>query len=79
MSQDMVASNAEALNAVGDALKALGLGTVRLMYRAPDSLIPRDHFTLWLDEEPGLCIGAADTPAQALANALALRDQREAA
>lgn len=71
----------DALNAAGDALKALGLGKVRLSYHPPEALIPRDTWTLWIDDEPGLCIGNGDTPAAALERALQLaaRDVPKAA
>lgn len=71
----------EALNAAGDALKGLGLGKVRLSYHPPETLIPRDTWSLWIEDQPGLCIGTGDTPAIALERALQLaaRDVPQAA
>lgn len=61
-----------ALDAAGNALKALGLGKVRLGYYPPCDAIPRDTFTVWLEAAPGLCIGEGSTPAEALDRALVL-------
>lgn len=61
----------DALNAAGEALKALGLGAVRLRYRPADELIRYDRYTLWVEPEAGPdIVGEGDTPADALAHAL---------
>lgn len=69
------------LNEAGEALKALGLGAVRLRYAPADTLVPRDRFTVWLDanaSEPDE-IGCGGTPEEALADALAKREARNGA
>lgn len=65
-----------ALNAAGESLRALGLGAVRLRYRAADGFIPRDTFALWIDE--GSIIGTGDTPEAAYHDAMS-QLEREAA
>lgn len=68
----MNAKQVAALNAAGEALKALGLGKVRLGWLPADTLVPRDEFAVSLEapDVPGLCIGVGATPAAALESAL---------
>lgn len=56
------------LNKAGEALKALGLGAVRLRYRPADDLITTDSFTLWIDD--GDVVGTGPTADAALHDAL---------
>lgn len=69
----MNARQIAALNAAGEALKGLGLGSVKLSWLPADSLVPRDEYAVSLEapDVPGLCIGVGETPALALDKALA--------
>lgn len=66
----------DALNAAGEALKGLGMGTVRLRYRAGDDLIPSDRFSFWIEDDGAEAIGVGFSPADALENAKAERDAK---
>ena len=52
----MNAKQIAALNAAGEALKALGLGKVQLTYHPPCELVPGDRWTVNIEDTPGLCI-----------------------
>jgi hypothetical protein len=71
----MNAQQIAALNAAGEALKALGLGRVRLGYLPAGELVRHDAFTLWLEDGAGLCIGEGRTAAEALEHALRLAER----
>ena len=70
MSTELAGKQIAALNAAGETLKGLGIGTVRLRYRPADDLITRDTFSLWIEDGAGLNIGCGDTPEAALFDAL---------
>lgn len=68
----MNAKRQAALNAAGEALKDLGMGRVRLGYHPASELITHDAYTVWLEDEAGLCIGEGRTVTDALEHALQL-------
>jgi hypothetical protein len=75
----MTRNQIAAINAAGEALRALDLGAVRLRYRPADDMITRDTFAVWIEpDNTAQIVGTGDTPEAALFDAMG-QMEREAA